>query len=115
MAPIQSVQADWLDVEDFGCVGVNNCNPATCTDTSAVDVSSTISPNSNNGSVTGATSKTQNLIPVTPFTCAAGEVEEEEEQILFQEHHKLVTNHSPFLFICFFNILYHTIPWNHFY
>ena len=39
MAPIQSVQAEWLDVEDFGCVGVNNCNPETCTDTSAVDVS----------------------------------------------------------------------------
>ncbi len=39
MAPIQSVHAEWLDVEDFGCVGVNNCNPETCTDTSAVDVS----------------------------------------------------------------------------
>ena len=40
MAPVQSVQAEWLDVEDFGCVGVNNCNPETCTDTSAVDVGS---------------------------------------------------------------------------
>ncbi len=40
MAPVSSVQADWLDVEDFGCVGVNNCNPETCTDTSAVDVGS---------------------------------------------------------------------------
>lgn len=40
MAPVNSVQADWLDVEDFGCVEVNNCNPETCTDTSDVDTSS---------------------------------------------------------------------------
>ncbi len=38
MAPVNPVQADWLDVEDFGCVGVNTCKPETCTDTSVVDV-----------------------------------------------------------------------------
>ena len=82
MAPVNSVQADWLDVEDFGCVGVNNCNPETCTDSSAVDVSSTISPNADNGSTTGATTSSQTLTPVTPFTCAAGELEAEGTDII---------------------------------
>lgn len=27
----QSTQADWSDVEDFGCVRANNCNPERCT------------------------------------------------------------------------------------
>jgi len=70
MAPIQSVQAEWLDVEDFGCVGVNNCNPETCTDTSAVDVGTAQEQSANINSTSTATSTTT-LTPVTPFTCTA--------------------------------------------
>ena len=39
MAPVNSIQAGWLDVKDFGCVGVNNYNTETCTDTSAAETS----------------------------------------------------------------------------
>ena len=81
MAPIQSVQAEWLDVEDFGCVGVNNCNPETCTDTSATEQSTSIDQLANNGSTSTATS-TQTLAPVAPFTCSAGETEVDETDIL---------------------------------
>ena len=78
MAPIQSVQAEWLDVEDFGCVGVNNCNPETCTDTSAVDVSASQEQSANINSTSTANS-TLALTPNTPFTCTAGETEVEED------------------------------------
>ena len=81
MAPVNSVQADWLDVEDFGCVGVNNCNPETCTDTSAVDVSSSQEQSGNVNSTSTATS-TLTLVPVTPFTCVAGEAEVEETEVV---------------------------------
>jgi hypothetical protein len=77
MAPVQSVQAEWLDVEDFGCVGVNNCNPETCTDTSAVDVGSAQEQSANINSTSTATS-TLTLTPTTPFTCTAGETEDED-------------------------------------
>ncbi len=81
MAPVQSVQAEWLDVEDFGCVGVNNCNPETCTDTSAVDVGSAQEQSANINSTSTATSGIA-LTPVTPFTCTAGELEAEETDII---------------------------------
>lgn len=81
MAPINAVQADWLDVEDFGCVGVNNCNPETCTDTGITEVSNEQNQLTNNGSTSTATS-TLTLTPVTPFTCVAGEAEVEETEVV---------------------------------
>lgn len=70
MAPIQSVQAAWLDVEDLGCVGVNNCNPETCTDTRASETSNSQDFSHNND--TTITSTSTNPMTVTaPFTCAA--------------------------------------------
>lgn len=68
MAPIQSVQAAWL--EDLGCVGVNNCNPETCTDTRASETSNSQDFSHNND--TTITSTSTNPMTVTaPFTCAA--------------------------------------------
>ncbi len=80
MAPAtQLAQADWLDVRDFGCVGVNNCNPETCTDSSNVEVGTAQEGLANNGGITTQTSTTA-LTPVTPFTCIAGEAEVEVEE-----------------------------------
>ena len=73
MAPAtQSAQADWLDVEDFGCVGVNNCNPETCTDSSVSEVGTEQSTNAFNGSSSTSESETE-LEVLAPFTCLAGE------------------------------------------
>ncbi|TVP39236.1 exported protein of unknown function [Candidatus Nitrosocosmicus arcticus] len=80
MAPIQSVQAEWLDVDDFGCVGVNNCNPETCTDTSGVETGVDQTSSNNSGAASGVNSFT--LAPVAPFTCSAGETEVEGTDVL---------------------------------
>ena len=78
MAPAtQSAQADWLDVEDFGCVGVNNCNPETCTDSSVSEVGTEQSTNAFNGSSSTSISGTALGISA-PFTCLAGEAEVED-------------------------------------
>lgn len=79
MAPAtQSAQADWLDVEDFGCVGVNNCNPETCTDSSVSEVGTEQSTNADTTSTSTSTAST-GLSVDAPFTCIAGEAELEEE------------------------------------
>ena len=67
----QSAQAAWLDVEDFGCVGVNNCNPETCTDSSVSEVGTEQTTNAVNGSTSDSTSDT-NLNVEAPFDCFAG-------------------------------------------
>ena len=75
MAPAtQSAQADWLDVEDFGCVGVNNCNPETCTDSSVSEVGTEQSTSADRGGTSSSTSAT-GLAISAPFTCLAGEAE----------------------------------------
>ena len=80
MAPAtQSAQADWLDVEDFGCVGVNNCNPETCTDSSVSEVGTEQSTNADTNST--ATSSSATALGVdAPFTCLAGELEAELDE-----------------------------------
>ncbi|WP_148685212.1 hypothetical protein [Candidatus Nitrosocosmicus hydrocola] len=78
MAPAtQSAQADWLDVEDFGCVGVNNCNPETCTDSSVSEVGTEQSTSADRGGTSSSTSGTA-LGIAAPFTCLAGEAEVED-------------------------------------
>jgi len=80
MAPTtQLAQADWLDVRDFGCVGVNNCNPETCTDSSVSEVGTEQNTNANNESDAASTSET-GLAVDAPFTCVAGELEAEVEE-----------------------------------
>ena len=75
MAPAtQSAQADWLDVEDFGCVGVNNCNPETCTDSSVSEVGTEQSTSADRGGTSSSTSDTD-LEVLAHFTCLAGEAE----------------------------------------
>ena len=65
IAPVQSVQAEWLDVKDFGCVGVNNCNPETCTDTSGVETDVDQTSSNNSGAASGVNSFT--LTPTDTF------------------------------------------------
>ncbi len=80
MAPAtQSAQADWLDVEDFGCVGVNNCNPETCTDSSVSEVGTAQNTNADTESSAASESAT-GLAIEAPFTCVAGEAEVEEDE-----------------------------------
>ncbi len=67
MAPVNSIQADWLDVKDFGCVGVNNCNPETCTDTSAAETSVDQTSINNTGDSTCQISSTLTLTPNCTF------------------------------------------------
>lgn len=73
MAPIQSVQAAWLD-EDLECIGVNNCNPETCTDTRASETSNSQDFSHNNDTTITITITSTSTNPMTvtaPFTCAA--------------------------------------------
>ena len=80
MAPAtQSAQAAWLDVEDFGCVGVNNCNPETCTDSSVSEVGTEQSTNADTDSSSSSSSSTGITVDA-PFRCAAGEAEVEGEE-----------------------------------
>lgn len=80
MAPAtQSVQVDWLDVEDFGCVGVNNCNPETCTYSSVSEVGTAQNTNADTDSSSSSTSET-GLAVEAPFTCLAGELEAELDE-----------------------------------
>ncbi len=79
MAPAtQLAQADWLDVEDFGCVGVNNCNPETCTDSSVSEVGTVQETNADSSSVSSTASTSLGID--APFTCVAGEAEVEEDE-----------------------------------
>lgn len=79
MAPTtQSAQADWLDVSDFGCVGVNNCNPETCTDSSVSEIGTEQNTNADTDSTSSSSAGT-GLSVNAPFECAAGEAEVEEE------------------------------------
>ena len=78
MAPVNSIQADWLDVKDFGCVGVNNCNTETCTSTSAAETSVDQTSINNTGNSTCQISSTLTLTPNCTFHMYSREAEVDE-------------------------------------
>jgi len=121
MAPIQSVQAAWLD-EDLECIGVNNCNPETCTDTRASETSNSQDFSHNND--TTITSTSTNPMTITTFHlychchchCHCIQSRNRYSRTRYSYGNRLTYQPPTSFFLFLFAFLtYHTIPRNRFY